>query len=218
MAAGNVFRWKEGSGWLVLAGGTTNASEIRAQVLGRASAEGGVAYISLNPEDDSVLDDMEDLGAPAGFLVDILREDDETIVKQLQEASILVIQDSTDLVTLLSALRGAAERGLAAAYERGAIVLVEGLSTHIFGTWVIVDTGEPISGLSWLTEGLILPGITSIADSEIARMLLKANPTAIAVGIGSGSALALGPEQRLDVWGDKEITVALGSAFKSDDS
>lgn len=218
MAAGNVFRWKEGNGWLVLSGGTGNASEIRAQVLGRASAEGGVAYISLNPEDDSVLDDMDDLGAPAGYLVDILREDDETIVKQLQESSIIVIQDSSDIISLLSALRGAAEQGLTLAYERGTIVLVEGLAAHLFGTWVIADTSEPISGLSWLAEGLILPGITSIADSEIAQQVLKANPTAIAVGIGSRSALALGPEQQLDVWGDREITVGLGSAYKSDDS
>jgi hypothetical protein len=67
--------------------------------------------------------------------------------------------------------------------------------------------------MEWLDNALILPGVTSVAQSVEAQEVLRAQPAAIAVGIGSGSALALGPDGELELWGQKQVTIALGSHY-----
>src|SRR5574338_120647 len=99
MAQNNVLRWQDGRGWLILSGGGQAASDVRAEALGRAAADGGVAYITLGGRTESgekALADMEDLGAPSGYLVDVLTEDDDTVNTKLSEAGIVVIEGDVD--------------------------------------------------------------------------------------------------------------------------
>src|SRR5690606_13987307 len=98
MARNNVLRWQDGRGWLILSGGGADASDVRAQAIGRVSADGGVAYVSLSgAQAEKALADMEDLGAPSGYLVDVLTEDDETIQAKLSEAGLVVIEGSASV-------------------------------------------------------------------------------------------------------------------------
>jgi hypothetical protein len=83
----------------------------------------------------------------------------------------------------------------------------------VFGAWVAAKSGELLSGLNWLENGLILPGLTVLADSELARRILREETLAIAIGIGSGSALALGPDGEVETWGAKQVAIALGSNY-----
>lgn len=215
MAGNNVLRWPDGQGWLILSGGNDGQSEVRAQTLERAAADGGVVYLSLGSLEsaESALEDMEDLGAGAGYLVDLLVEDDETIKGRVGEAGIIVIQGGHDAEGVRSSLLGAAIEGIRAAFERGAFVLAEGVCAAAFGDWIIRASGEAAPGLGWLEYGLIVPGVTAVAASSEAQTLFRQQAAAIAVGIGIGSALALGPNGEVELWGRRQVTVALGTAF-----
>jgi hypothetical protein len=216
MPSQNVLHWLDGWGWLVLSGDAQEGGEIRAQVLGRATADGGVAYVAADAaESAEVLNDMEDLGAPSGYVVDVLSEDDQTIQTRLADAGIVVISGQSDVDEVRSMLLGAAADGIQRAFERGAIILAEGTAASVFGAWVMLDGGRVVSGLEWLTSAFIVPTVTSLSESRSARSALEAQPTAIAIGIGAGSALALGPDGEVETWGRRQVTVALGRSYKS---
>lgn len=212
MASSYVLRWKDGRGWLVLSADAS--SDIRALALGRAAADGGVAYISTGNEGEQTLADMEDLGAPSGYLVDVLAEDDETITSKIADAGMVVISGESSVVEVRSGLMGAAEQGMQTAFGNGAVILAEGQGAAVFGAWVALESREFARGLEWLDNGLIVPGVTSLAESEPAREILNKQPLAIVIGIGAGSALALGPDGEVETWGNKQVAVALGRNYR----
>ena len=69
MPSQSVFNWRDGRGWLIFAGGWDD--DIRALALARDAADGGVACVALSGDSDELLDDISDLGAPSGFIVDL---------------------------------------------------------------------------------------------------------------------------------------------------
>ena len=213
-----ILRWREGLGWLVLSGGVDTLREVRAQALGRIAAGGGIAYIGLDDDDyDDLIEDMGELGAPTGYLVNIMTEDDETIRDRLHDAAMVFIPDHYRPEVLLPALPGAANDGIKAAYERGAIVLAEGTSATLMGAKVLLETGIAVDGLGWLEDSFVVPAITSIADSEAARAILSTHVANVAIGIDVGSALALGPSEQVETWGDSVVTVALSTGAVSEE-
>jgi hypothetical protein len=216
MARNNVLQWRDGRGWLVLSGGHVLESDVRAQAIGHIDADGGVAYISFGSNVESaeiLMNDLQDLGAPPGYFVDVLSEDDETIRAKLGEASLIVVSPGVSSADMRSALMGAAVEGMQTAFENGAVVLLEGRSASVFGTWMLLETGEIRQGIGWLSQMFILPGVTEVAQSEMGKEALKEEASALAIGIGEGSALALGPDGEVEPWGDKQVTIALGRSF-----
>ncbi len=219
MPSRSVLRWLDGRGWLVLSGagasaGEADSSEIRARALGRAAADGAAAVVYLGEVSraDALLDDIEDLGAPSGYLVDIISEDDETIRNRLTEASVIVVAGASSGSMAYSTLLGAAIDGIRAAYENGAIILVEGSASGAFGAYILDADGSVSAGLGWLLDALILPGVASIGQSALPA--LNVYPEAVGIGIGSGSALALGGGGEVEIWGARRVSVALGSAYR----
>jgi hypothetical protein len=99
------------------------------------------------------------------------------------------------------------------AFGNGAVILAEGRGAAVFGAWVALDSGGLATGIGWLENGLIVPGATSLAESEPAREALSSDPSAIVVGIGAGSALALGPDGEVETWGNKQVAIALGRNY-----
>ncbi len=215
MARNNVLQWRDGRGWLILSGGHLSESEIRAKAIGHVDADGGVAYISFggNAEAEILLSDMQDLGAPPGYLVDVLSEDDETIRAKLGEASLIVVSSTSNIADIRSALMGAAVEGMQTAFENGAVVLLEGNSAAVFGAWMLLETGEIRQGIGWLSQMFVLPGVTAVAQSEAGRTALAEEASALALGIGEGSALALGPDGEVEPWGEQQVTIALGRSY-----
>lgn len=207
----NIFQWLDGRGWLVLAGSADSTNDIRAMALAKAAADGSVAFVSLGGGLDAaeeVLYDLEDLGAPAGYIVDVTSEDDATVTAKLTDTSVIVVEAAPTAQDARSALVGAAADGIQASYENGAIVLVEGLSSMVFGAFLVRENGELGGGLEWLSGGLVAPAVTNAA--EWAHAILQSDGLAYVVGIGGGTALAFGPDGELEVWGKGEVTVALG--------
>lgn len=214
MAVSGLFQYPAGAGWIVLSGGADAGSVIRAQALRRVYAEGGSAYLVLRDDDaDAALDDMDDLGAPTGYQVNLSTEDDDTIREQISAASLVVITAADEPHDLLGSLRGAAEHGLRDAYENGAVLLFEGVSAALLGAYWMGDDGVVYEGLNWLQNSIVLPA-TSSQQAETAQQFIGETPSAFVVGIGLGAALALGPRGAVEVWGDRRVSVALGRDYQ----
>lgn len=214
MPEANIFRWMDGRGLLVLSGGADD--EIRASALGRSAADGGIAYLTMSGSLESgerTLEEMEDLGAPSGYVVDVATEDDQTVTARLADAGMIVIESAPSAADARSLLLGAAAEGILTAYQNGAVILTEGLSAMAFGQWVTKDDGTLVNGLEWVESALIAPGVTDVADW--ARGVLQTQPAAFAVGIATGSALALDGDGNIETWGNRQVTVALGRSFTS---
>ena len=214
----SFLKWIPGAGWLVFSGGNGVGSPLRAQALARAKADGAVVYISLADDGgDALLDDMEDLGAPAGYIVDIEYEDAESILEQVKDASVVVLEIAENLDTLYRAFqRGGVAVALREAYEQGAIILIEGLAVNLFGKWVISDSGQVLAGLDWVENTFIEPGVSRAEESRAVQAIHESEPEAVSIEINTGSALALGAGGRVEIWGEKEVTISLGSAYSQE--
>jgi hypothetical protein len=223
MPQANVMRWRDGNGWIVLSGsGDYRAGEdmgvedIEAQAIERAIAGKPIAYIFAAGDIDAADDhlrSLEDLGAPTGYLVDVTGEDDETLLRQLGEAGVIIIGDGKQLEQLRSGLVGAAIEGIAAAFDDGAIILAEGTGAQVLGG-ILTATKDAKPGMGWVENVAIMPTFDDEPAKQRLRDLLLAHPAAYGLGIGTGSALALGPGGEVEAWGKRQVTVMIGSNFK----
>jgi hypothetical protein len=214
MSQPRLLHWIEGSGWLVFSGGASEGSDVRSEALARAPSDGVAVYLSLaDDRGDALMDDMEDLGAPTGYLVDLHHDDPAFVIRQLEEASIVVLEVGTSLDQLLTALRDPLVAALKAAFERGVVLLIEGLAINAFGRWMMSDSGEVLDGLNWVHDVFLEPSVVSASESRAVKDVLLAYPQAIAVEIGAGSALAVGADGRLEVWGERQVTISLGRYY-----
>lgn len=211
----NTLQYLSGRGWLILSGGNTAGSPIRASALARSKSYGITAYISTADDGgDALLDDMEDLGARSGYFIDPEYDEDHDIIEEIKTASLVLIEVGSSLDSLYKMLKGATLEGIRQAYERGAVVLVEGLAVNLFGRWIITDGGDIIDGFDWLKNAFIEPQSTGVEDSRAVRAVLNEIADALAINIESGSALALGPEGAVEVWGEeKKVTISLGRKY-----
>lgn len=205
--------WLDGRGWLILSGQA--AESIRAQTIQRLKPKGGVAYLGLRESAmDAVMDDFEDLGAPTGYLVNILLEDDDQIQAALREVSLIVLDGDENPQRLLDALHGAALDAIRDAYEKGTVILAEGRAAALFGAIWLDDRGVLQKGLNWLNGALILPGVT---QREIlrasAQTVFQDNPYAVAVGLPNDGALVLGELGGLELWGEQPVAVTFGPGY-----
>lgn len=215
MPTRGLLTWPEGLGWLILSGGDTDGSPLRAQALARASA-GGALYISLAADEGEALqEDFDDLGAPAGYVLD-LNDDPETLLKQMHEAAIIVVEGGDSLDDAYEALSGTPLEGLRDAYARGSVLLFEGMAVNLLGKWAMTDEGEVLDGIEWIPNTFIEPGVSTIEDSPAIQAILLEEDSALGVAIGQGSALALGGAGQLEAWGEEDVVVAMGRAYQND--
>ncbi len=209
-----ILKYISGKGWLVFSGGNTTGSEVRAQALARAGGYGTTVYISLADDGgDSLMDDLEDLGARSGYFIDLDYDSPEEIEEQMKMASVIVIEMGSSLDALYRALKGAALEQIQQAYQRGALILLEGLAINLFGRWVVSDNGELLEGFNWVHNAFIEPESMGIDDSRAVQAVLREIADAVAINIARGSALVLGAEGQLELWGERQVTISLGSNY-----
>jgi len=211
----DFLKWQAGLGWLIFSGGNVAGSPLRAKALMHARADGHIAYISFADDlGDALMDDMEDLGAPSGYLVDIVHEEIASVREQLEEASVVVIEIGASVDALYRALKPSGiVNALQSAYENGAVFLIEGLAGNVFGRWMISDQGMMFDGLNWVVNAFIEPESASVEDSRAVQAILEAQSEAIAINIAHGSALALGPGGAVQLWGEQKVTISLGKSY-----
>ncbi len=215
MPQANVIRWREGAGWLVLSGGSGGEEadgDIEANALAWVEVGRPVAYIWAAGDvetADKHLEALDDLGAPTGYLVDVLTEDDDTLRQQLEMAGLVVLGDGPNLKELRSGLLGAAIEGIGSAFERGAVILAIGHGAAVLGGLL----GEQ-AGLGWVEGAVIAPKYNAEHEQARLRELLQKHPDAYGIGIAAGSALALGPNGEVGALGNGQITVMLGRNYR----
>jgi hypothetical protein len=223
MPQANIFRWRTGNGWIVLSGGgspdSDDNSNIDAGVLTRTVSQGPIAYVWAAGDIEAAdrhMDSLRELGARTGFLIDILTEDDDTLHRQLSEAGVIILGNGPRVGVLHDALAGVAWRAIEESFSRGATLYVAGQSTAIMGAYRIADEpaqDAPSDGAGWLADALILPGYTPDQTDDLRDRVAQLPDGGYGLGIGTGAALALGPDGSVEVWGNAKITVSLGRSY-----
>jgi len=204
----SVFRWRNGRGWLVLAGAAQD--EIRGHVLSRSAADGAMAVIALPPSAaDHLLEDLADLGAAAGYIVDVMTEPDEDIQAKTGEAGVVVLSADGDPDEVRSALTGAAIQALDQAFQNGAIVLAEGAAAQAMGAWLLSDGFTP-DGFAWLEDAVIELGPPPVGGDALA--VLETHPEGLAMALADDAAVAFGPDGQVELCGSRRVAVTLGAA------
>jgi hypothetical protein len=210
----NFIRWRDGRGWIVLSGGgnitSADTGHVEAEALARIPAGGPVAYIWAAGDIEAAdrhLEALIDLGAPTGYLVDVLSEDDDSLRSELGDAGMIILGDGPNLKQLRSGILGAALDGMGQAYEHGAVILGIGQGAAVLGSFL-----DDQPGVGWVEQAAIVPGYEQAGQTERLRELLRKNPDAYGIGIGAESALALGPQGEVETWGKRQITVSLGTS------
>lgn len=200
------FTWIDSNGWLVLSGPPDALSEIRAQALSRCDDAGAIAYISMADDlGDALMDDMAELGAATGYLVDLDAADNNEIYERLTGAGMIVIEAAQAAETLQPLMTHTVLSALKAALERGALILLEGAAASLAGENRLTAARQLTAGFNFVRNALI----TMSAAGESIPRIQHELPDVSIIGLAPGAALALGPGRRIETWGDGEVTISL---------
>ena len=210
MREGLPLSWHDSGGWIVLSGRADPLSEIRALALSRHSVGGAVAYIA-DDEDraDGLMEDLAELGAPAGYLVDLAEGDNNEIYERLSAAGMVVVsaEELSDRFRQLAT--HTVSHALREALQRGAVIMFEGAAAGLAGEFAAGADGNIAGGLKLVSNALFLPGVGSIVEDAQAFVLRRDLPEATLIGLEEGAALVLGPDQRIETWGEGRVTISL---------
>jgi len=219
MPQSHIFRWRDGSGWLVLSGGGPRESDdvlnIEVAMLGRTLSLGPIAYIWAAGDVDDAdehMDVLRDLGARTGYPVDILAEDDEALTREIGEAGVIILGDGPQSGLLRDALPGVTLSAIEDAFSRGTTVYAIGASAALFGAYSLFQ-GELAAGFDWLVQAIIMPDYDP-EQADTLRAWVQRHPEGYGLGLGRGAALALGPHGEIELWGNAAITVSLGQRYQ----
>ncbi|MYD11089.1 MAG: hypothetical protein F4X02_13740 [Chloroflexi bacterium] len=209
-------QWLASNGWIVLSGRADALSEIRAQALSRHNASGAIAYISLADDlADALMDDMAELGAASGYLVDLEGQDNNEIYERLSGAAMIVIDAAGQSDHLLRLLRRTAIHALKEALNRGALLFLEGAAAAIAGEFSLSADGRLQSGLNLLQNALVADDVSSPAGDAALRKARTELPDAIFLGLPAGAALALGPDGQVETWGERQAAISLADPTRA---
>ncbi|MBN1563263.1 MAG: hypothetical protein JXA10_05455 [Anaerolineae bacterium] len=229
MPQANIFRWRAGTGWMILAGGGAPDSDdnfnIEAGMLTRTVSQGPIAYVWAAGDIETAdrhMDALRDLGARTGYLIDILTEDDESLQRELSEAGVIILGDGPRTTTLRDALVGVSWRAIEESFNRGATLYIVGRSAAIIGAHMLPDAENTEvedhtlrAGAGWLADALIVPRYTPDQADALRAHVARLPAGGYGLGIAEGAALAFGPNSTVEVWGNAKITVSLGSSYDS---
>ena len=206
-------KWLPSNGWIVLSGRADPLSEIRAQALSRHNPSGAIAYISLADDlGDALMDDMAELGAASGYLVDLEEQDNNEIYERLSGAAMIVIDAAEQGDRLVRLLRRTAIHALKEALNSGALLFLEGAAAALAGEFILTADDRIESGLNLLQNALV-------ATDSSGDALLAARdelPDAIFLGLATGAAFVLGPAGQIETWGEAQVSISLADPTRAD--
>ena len=93
--------------------------------------------------------------------------------------------------------------------ERGAVILFEGAAASIAGARRLNAQAEWTAGLNFIQNALISSSADAGAAGNLARFVHQDFPEISIMVLTPGSALALGPAQRIETWGKGDVTIRL---------
>lgn len=213
----SLFNWRDGDGWLILSGGGEPGSDVETLALNKVHPGLTMAYIFAASDVETAdrhLTALEDAGAPAGFLIDVVSEDDQTIADLLKNIGLAVIGDGPKIGGLKGALTGVTITGLETAFEEGACILGIGTGAAVWGDYYVNEKDEVRPGFGWLSKAIILPPDSQIND----KALLEQYPDCFVIALGEESALAFGPNGEVERWGEAGTRFTLGKTYVTGNS
>jgi hypothetical protein len=101
--------------------------------------------------------------------------------------------------------------------NQGGVIFAIGSAAAAMGTWAFPTIEDDIApALQWLPGALILPGEASPSDLDNVRQLLEDQPKAYALGLSEASLVAFGPAGEIEVWGEAQPRLILGSGWSEE--
>mgnify|MGYP001773320708 CR=1 FL=1 len=212
-------RWRGGHGWLVLCGGE-EAEEVHRMALARSAPDGLVVVVMAAAEDPGRAQRYErqyrEWGSPPCRVL-TLRSREEAFqtahARLLLDARLILIADGDVRRLLETFFDTPALQAMITAYHSGAVVLGIGAGAEAMGTWVLRPRWEETLGAwGWLPGAFVVSHYTPEAARAL-QAALHRHPFAYGIGLAEGAALALGPGDRIERWGEGEITVVFGARW-----
>jgi cyanophycinase-like exopeptidase len=215
---------------LVLAGGGQwqdgGTDAIDGAALGWSLADRPMAVLSAAgsaiAQAEGLVEYYNELGGPTGYVVPIFRVEDAYDLgncELLAQAGLIYVHDGPQRTKLVETLDASpALEALGEAFEMGATVVANGDAASAFGSWVMPQQGkEPVVGWGWVLDTVIEPFYGLAQAVFRLRQSLSVHPDCLGLGIPASTALALGPDGRVDTLGDGQVTVTLGQALGGQD-
>ena len=217
MPQSSIFRWRDGAGWLVLAGGgdisSEAAVEIDGNVLVRTVSHGPLALLWSAGDietADKYLEHLRDLGGRTGFLLDVTAEKDADSLKQLSEAGIILLGEGPQSERLHNALSGPVLDAIGTAFKGGATIYARGSMVASLAGWMAGAGSNLSPGLGWLDNALVMAPYDEEHAVRMKSWLQDVIPDAYGIGLGEEAALALSPDGEVEIWGKQAVTILLG--------
>lgn len=223
MTQAGPLRWRTGAGWLILGGGGRwqqgETGAIDSVALGWAPIGQPIAVLLPGHasvlEGERLLEYYADLGGADGYIVPLRSTVDASrgiTYELVAQAGLIHLGDGVDPYWLARTLQGSvALEALGVAFEQGATILAQGTSAIAFGAWILPDRGASadIPGLGWLPDAIIEPNFHDALSAARLRRSLTLHPHCLGIGIPRTTALALGPDGRVETIGGGQITVLI---------
>lgn len=98
--------------------------------------------------------------------------------------------------------------------NKGSLLFAVGEAAAAFGAWLFLGEGYPFnSGLGWLQDSIVLPGVEKPSEIEVIREHLVGYPNSYVLALPDRAVFALGPEGEVEVWGEDPPVIALGAGW-----
>ena len=204
----SFFMRPQGGGWLILCGGPADDA-IAARAAALVQQAGQLAVLAPNAEAREAAEvRLAEFGAVCGLPGETVILGSPMSDERFGEAAMIVIPDTASAATLAKTFEesGSGEI-LLMALEDGAVVLSEGGSSEALGE--VIEAEELGAGCGWLRQAVV----QSHFEAGMACLAILKRPTLYRLGLGEHAALALGPQGRVEVWGEPAPTVTLGGAW-----
>lgn len=159
---------------------------------------------------NELLESLEEwLGAEAGYL-----ELDTDLDAEGWEESGLLVLEGDDAELWIEALRGGHAKRLRQALEQGTLILAVGGAAAAFGSHLAspVRAEALLPGLEWIAEAIIVFDPDD-AHGEAVRSWIRQEPRRVVLRLEPGSILALGPDDKVERWGQASPEIILGKGW-----
>jgi cyanophycinase-like exopeptidase len=166
------------------------------------------------------------LGGPGGeafTLADMTRAqlDAPDFLELLQEAGVLYLGGENPLPIVSNLYNTQALRYIVEGFStlQGLSLMGSAAGAAALGRWVF--TPEPphqqAMGFGFLLNAVVVPHFTATENSPILKALPKIDPGLLGLGVPDGTALALGPQGQVEMWGESHVTAVVAAADEAAD-